>query len=488
MAQAPGFNNIYQTEHPRNFLYQLLIDNDTIVGLGTAYNDSTNWDAGLLLTKFDSNGVLINHSIIIDSTGGSYFIDRTWGNILKTDDGGYIFTATPEGYEYPIVIKTDHDFNVIYKQNYIDSAIIGYATVKLKKTLNGYLLFGAAYYPSTSFDGFIRKIDEAGNTLWLKYYGFVGLDENVLDIEHINDSTYLIATVEGLNTTSARSSLKVIDALGGVLEQWHSEPEPEVGYFRNIITVNDNYIMTYGLSQVQVLPNGTQVLKSAISKFDYNLTPQWTKLYGRKVSLNSELRFFDFDKTLDGNYVATGRISYPIIDFANSTGWLMKFSPDGDSIWWRLDTAILAPALYGNLHSLISSGILSSGSIVSGGTVEKGSEKHIWLIKVTNDGCLDTLYCGLVNALEEGQKANIAVRAFPNPATAYLEVDYSPMQGQAAKLYLSNFLGRWVGVFELDSYSTRHQIPLDGLPNGQYFYSILKDGQRVSTGKFIKLE
>jgi len=101
---------------------------------------------------------------------------------------------------------------------------------------------------------------------------------------------------------------------------------------------------------------------------------------------------------------------------------------------------------------------------------------------------MDTLYCGLVSGVKETLRINDSVKVFPNPATTYLDVEYSPVQGQVAKFYLTDILGSKAGVYELDSYANQHRIPLDGFPIGQYFYAILEDGMRVFSGKFVKIE
>lgn len=172
----------------------------------------------------------------------------------------------------------------------------------------------------------------------------------------------------------------------------------------------------------------------------------------------------------------------------------MKFSPEGDSIWSRQDTSDVLPVSNFNEHVLGGVGVLSSGSIVAGGYVTKtegqNQSSYIWLIKVSNDGCLDTLYCGLVSGVEEGERlsTDYGINMYPNPARGYLNLSYHASNTKNANLQITNLLGAKVKDFKLDVLVELHQIPLVGLPNGQYFYSILEDGQRVFSGKFVKME
>lgn len=93
----------------------------------------------------------------------------------------------------------------------------------------------------------------------------------------------------------------------------------------------------------------------------------------------------------------------------------------------------------------------------------------------------DSIY---VSSTEPKRPLEFAV--FPNPTDGMITVE-GEEYGSDLVFEVHDFFGRVVKRIDLGYSSTRHQIPLDGLPNGQYFYCILKDGQRVSTGKFIKL-
>lgn len=490
---APGFNLRMTSDYYNTKLYKICIDNDTIVGLGTGSLDSTGLETGIVLIKFDTFGNILHSKLIQDTLIGPFPLNIRYGSLLKTPDNGYIMNIIPFLFAYPVIVKTDHEFNLEFIKKYEDSVGQDFMLAELKTVSDGYLLHGSLRRSNGKSDGYVRKIDFNGGSVWYKNLGVFDSSETVVDLKVVNDSVYAVAMVRNIIQSmfngSARSLIKYLNKDGEIIQEWASGSEPEIGYLRDVLFVGTDYLLLYGMYVDSVTFNGTYVFKSTISKLDSDFNVLWVKHYGRPVSLSSEMMFYNFERTIDNNFIGVGvTFIEPVASQILDCGWLMKFSEEGDSIWSRLDLSDLNPVQPSNNNRLGGVGVLSSGSIIAGGYAEKWPDSYIWLIKVTNDGCLDTLYCGLVNTVEEGPKANINVRAFPNPATAYLEVDYSPMQGQAAKLYLTNLLGRRVGFFELDSYSTRHQIPLDGLPNGQYFYSILKDGQRVSTGKFIKLE
>ncbi len=84
-------------------------------------------------------------------------------------------------------------------------------------------------------------------------------------------------------------------------------------------------------------------------------------------------------------------------------------------------------------------------------------------------------------------KKSLEFTVFPNPSAGMITLEIERPTFELV-FEVRDILGRVAKRVDIGNSSTQHQIPLDGLPNGQYFYSILEDGQRVSAGKFIKLE
>ncbi len=490
-SQAPGFNLRLITQYPNSQVYKVLVENDTIVTLGIGYKDTINWERGLMLMKFDTLGSLLQAAHVPDTLFGGpnpLLLHIRWGSILSTPDNGYLMNVVPYLFEYPVLLKTDHDFNIEFIKSYPDTSGHNYQLNDIISIPDGYLLFGAYHRWNDQPNGYILKINLAGDAVWVSTHGSLTFSETVNDIEMINDSMFAVALIKSLTSTSSLSSVKIINQHGEVLQTWNSEPEPEIGYLRDILWAAEDGLLTYGLYVAETLPpNNTKLVKSTLSRLDEDFNVEWSRHYGNRVSLSSEVMFYDFEHTIDGNYISAGKsfMTLPNNGPSYGRGWLMKFSPEGDSIWSRQDTSDVMPVHFLNKHVLGGVGVLSSGSIVAGGYVTKGQEDYVWLIKVTNDGCIDTLYCGLVSGTEEMPSAGeeLEVSVYPNPANEVVYIQVPVISGKAyMEISVFDLSGQQRKVLFADTESDM-TLPVYDLPSGIYFISIKLPDGRVRYGK-----
>ena len=167
-----GFNLAKDVGFPKNQFYDLLVDNNTIVGYGLGFNNSIEWQQGLVLSKFDTLGNLLLSKIILHPPGDFYSIDKAWGKIIKTSDGGYAMTSAPFYSNSAVLIKTNENFEVEFIKEYPDTVNLSNYFYKLLETPEGYLLYGSIQRPDYYTDGFIRYVDKQGETVWFKYFEF----------------------------------------------------------------------------------------------------------------------------------------------------------------------------------------------------------------------------------------------------------------------------------------------------------------------------
>ncbi len=444
----PGFNLRLTSEFSNTKLYQLLIDNDTIIGLGTSEDSLTGFVSGITLMKFDTLGNLLTAKLLQDTLIGPNPLFIRWGSLLKTPDGGYIMNVIPFLFAYPVILKTDKDFNIEFIKYFEEPETFDYFQCELKSLNDGYILHGVLFRPNGLGDGFVRKLDLTGETVWMKVFGAYNKNESIVDVKVKNDSTYVVSMVkEATSPTSSFSSIVIIDQYGNELQTWNSEPEPEIGYIRGVLSANDGGYFVYGLHVEEILPSppfDTKLVLATFSKLDEDFNLEWIKKYGKKADLSSEVMFYNFVETIDEEYIGVGKTSLPQGDTTSiSTGWLMKFSKEGDSIWSRLDLSDLSPHTDSDRHALGGVGVLSSGSIIAGGYAERWPDSYIWLIKTTNDGCIDTLYCGLVSGTQsEPPKAQQPVSIYPNPASNLLHLTITDMAALPYSLSVVDMSGR----------------------------------------------
>ncbi len=367
---------------------------------------------------------VLQADVLVDSLGDLYSIDKYWGKIIKTADG-YAMTAAPYYRNSAVLIKVNRALQVEFIKEYPDSVNLSNYFYLLTETPQGYLLFGTIQRPDYYGDGFIRYVDKQGETIWFQYLANSNYTNNILDVRTISDSLYVgvmfseVKPYSPVKLGSGTTSIFYINLAGEKTRFWESKPEPEIGYLSKIVSADADGLLLFGVYPAAVVGT-TRLLQPTLSKLDTNFQVQWVRHFGYIGSANADVEFRRIDRTVDGQYVGLGETIVGINDSSTTdAGWLYKFSPSGDSIWER---AILppVPVVYTNGGFFGGGGVLSSGSIVAGGSANDGNKLYCWLVKVSNDGCLDTLYCQ--STAVGGPAGEIPVAElllFPNPARGY---------------------------------------------------------------------
>jgi len=484
----PGFNIIVETAHPQNHFLDMLVDNDTIVGYGVAFSDTVEWKQGLLLAKMDSSGALVKTNFILDSLGDVLTLDKFYGKIITTADGGYAMTAAAYFRNSAFLIKVNRDLEVEFIKEYPDTINLSNYVYRLAEIEGGFLLYGSIQRPNFLDQGFIRRVDHYGTTVWFEYYGNPNTSNGIMDIKVLNDSTFIAGSVE--NTTSSvfsssRTIFRILDMQGNELQYWASNPDPDIGYLRKVFPLDDGGYLTYGVYVVEYLSPTYKVVQSAVARLDADFQVTQVHHYGLKGSLAASIRLWDVEQLPDGNFIGAGQSGIKIPgEPGKSAGWLMKFSPQGDSIWSRYDRAPFQDDI-GTGHYYGGAGVLSSGNIIAGGGVENGAIQFIWLVKVTTDGCLDTLFCGLVDVGEVVPVPAAEVKVYPNPASGVIHLDADG--STLSEVRLLDLIGREVYSWKNGNGlrgTVALQIP-EHIAAGVYFLSIETSGHRRAHKKLI---
>ncbi len=466
----------------------MIVVNDTIIGYGMAQADTIGYQQGVILVKVDSSGNLVKSNVIVDSSGDLLSIDKSWGKITAAQDGGYAMTTAPLVSNSAWLVKVDSELEVEFIKEYPDTVNASNFWYSILEIDGGYILYGSIQDPDLVLRPFVRRVDENGEIVWHKYFGDPNFWGNVLDVDILDDSTLVVGSAEHTtfeigSSAPAKTVIRYLNLNGDIIDSWESEPDPDIGYLRKINVTGDNGIIIYGKSIVDVTSQGVKIVQPTLSKLNGDFEIEWVKRYGRTGSLGSQVNFLDIEPTPDGNFIAAGESIVEINGDKRASGWLMKFSPEGDSIWSRHD---LPPfqSLNLNDHFFGGVGVLSSGSIVAGGSATEQGQRYIWLVKVTADGCLVTLYCGLVPTYETVPEVEVAV--FPNPCRELVYVELKDYLPKNVKIVLYDAIGQRYKVQPL--LAGRNTIWLDGLQAGLYFYEIRESGALLKSGKLVKME
>jgi hypothetical protein len=467
-GQSGTYNMATSLPYPRSNFEQFIVIEDTLIGYGTCFNNDTEWKQGVVVAKLDSSGNILKHNFILDAQGDLLATDKAWGNIIHTADGGYAAIAATVGRKSAFLIKLDHDLQVEFIKEYPDTVNLSNYFYKLLETPEGYLLYGSIQRPDYYGDGFIHHVDKLGETIWFKYVDHTDYSNGVVSLQRLSDSLYIYGMVNGVTPSSSNSSLHLIDINGDILKSWITPPEPEIGYLRKIIPLPNDDILIYGLMVVETINNSKRV-QPTLSKLDSSFQTKWISHFGHIGSLNASVMLWDFTPTIDGHYIGAGEtLVKDGNDPTRRVGWLYKFSTDGDSIWERKINAPFLPLYFTNSGFFAGVGVLNSGSIIAGGSTNEGNTQYCWLVKVTNDGCLDTLFCQPVSTVVQPDNKPFQVDIYPVPASSYFNIQ-SPVE--ISQVTVINALGKLV----LKRQNVGKFITIDlptSLPAGIYFVEI----------------
>jgi hypothetical protein len=344
---------------------------------------------------------------------------------------------------------------------------------EIESITSGFILYGSIQRPNFKINPFVRRVDSQGTTIWFNYYGDYNKTASVVNLKIINDSVMVAAIVEDVGTNSARSKLVFIDmGEGNILDVWNSEPQPEIGYLRKVIPIaGGGGFITYGVYVTEITPNGTRMVQSTLARLSADFELLWVEHFGEIAPLGG-IGFWDIEQTLDGYYVGAGESNIFIPnESALSTGWLLKFTEYGDMLWERKDMGPY-PENYINGHYFGGVGVLSSGNIVAGGTARKVNTNYIWLVKVTTDGCMDTILCEPITGIvERAKKEGVEMKVYPNPASQEISIE---LQNSNTDYFITiyNARGEKVASLPANSSSAKTVISVAHFSPGIYFLEL----------------
>ena len=188
---------------------------------------------------------------------------------------------------------------------------------------------------------------------------------------------------------------------------------------------------------------------------------------------------------LDGHYLLVGQrtrygdLTQPSTDWG---GWLYKFSAQGDSIWSRADNVppgITSTGAFG----YAAAGVLSSGSIIASGEGNIDNKYVGWVVKVSPDGCLDTLFCHTVGVHDLAFQGTIEI--FPNPANQSITIERMNPESESQIQIIDLGLGRILKTAWLRAGEKSTTFDVSNLPNGVYSLVVLNKETTLQRFKLI---
>ncbi|MBV6442713.1 MAG: T9SS C-terminal target domain-containing protein [Haliscomenobacteraceae bacterium CHB4] len=482
-----GFNKTYGLEPDLigSTFMNILLDHDTIVLFGSAYPSNPPIIQGLLFVKMDTLGNVLLQKFYPDPDLDKYAAAPNY-EIIKTSDGGYALTGETLIGREGVLVKLSHEGDIEFYKKYPPALTSSYR--KVLELENGYLIAGYLQMQDYNIEIFVMKTDKQGNMIWQKTYG----EANTIDIMGsiiTKDGNHFIigaskATDPNIPITSAwgRSHIIVIDSLGNVIDDWLGETNKETG----IVGLNklpDGWL--YATRTYEVLNPWEWGSYCKIVRRDDNYNLVWEKIVSTTAYYVNVM--VDIKPTPDGNWIAAGEWVTPSPSFPPNPddqylpAFTYKFTTDGDSLWSRQDTIFwhTADTVCSSPVKTGGVAVLPSGSIITAGYTDRYCTAPVrsfgWVIKMSKDGCMDTLCVTTSLNILPNLKNNITV--YPNPTSGIVYMDNC----QNCTVEVFNVLGNLV----FQQQSQPDQLNLSGLPDGMYVIK-MSNGKTNHSKKIIK--
>jgi hypothetical protein len=312
----------------------------------------------------------------------------------------------------------------------------------------------------------------------------------------INDNKYIFIlwsdTGKNANDPDCFYTIYIIDNQGNTIKSWRTKNrDPDYYHINKIVSATENEILISGQKFINFYSTNDRNFSPYIAAFNSDFQVKWQKLYGIKSNAESRNTLYAIVAPPDGNYIGVGSMGiteYLIQQKSKLWAWLYKFTSQGDELWSRIiDSPYDFPKNITKKAGILNDvAVLSSGSIVAVGQVAVGNTTYGYLVKMTSEGCLDTLFkCDKTIATKDEVIDNQKpVRIFPNPAQHNVIVQLNDNQ-TGTNIYLKDLSGRILTKTSVNPLDIEQVLPLGILQNGLYLLEIQAKDKQATFHKLI---
>jgi len=366
-----------------------------------------------------------------------------------------------------------------YESNYRSMVIHG-----ITELHHEYYIVGLVQTPNFDVDVFLQKIDSSGNKIWEKTYGVSSKDETGRAAIIEDDGLTIMVSESFDNTPNIKNDTRYwirfmhVDTSGTIIRDWREEVSGEEGWSGTLLKYRDDYIYTCNTigDEIGIGPlTGGQIVRRDSS---FNLV--WRKKLGDPDSPFTGLGDMIF--STDSCLLVTGQNVDSSMTF--NAARILKIGLDGNVIWELRDTGYAFP----DGQSLnFMEGIASSScnSIYAVGyTYKSASFYEGLLLKVTGDGCVDTI-CTTTDIENLIRLKEQKISIFPNPMQDELSIVMDDALSPDATVSIYNAMGYLVFSGRMDG--SKKVIDVSEWPGGMYVIRVEADGVMMGSVKVVKV-
>ncbi len=423
-----GFKKVFDFNEAGLVFSSMEYNGDHTVSI---YGNLINQDLeyGLLFASFDTLGNLLNYHVKYDSLGDIPTLLYPNSFIRLSDGSGFAGIGTYFFRETGFLAIYNNDGTIRNFIEYNDKETLSDFYIEIFEVSDGFFILGDKQLQDGYSRIFLMKTDKEGTKLWEKRYGLPPPRRNAFgSIIKVTNNEYIVG---GASTTIPpfpqivynTSNFYTIDRLGNLKSSWASQPSTtDMGVGYGMYRTQNGGII-YSTNELQFKsPINVYERKLKIIERDSHFNILNEKSYGQFHPSNL-LR--NLKKLTTGDYLVLGQRTIrkkpppPYTYTGLLMGSLLKVTAAGDSIWNYLDTAFIFASNL--LYDAIE---LPSGNIITCGysRTTNPPKDWAWLVKVSKDGCVDTIRCITVSNFES-PIALEKIKIYPNPTSDMVYLD-----------------------------------------------------------------
>ncbi len=458
------------------------------------------------------------------------------GKIIQTSDSGYVVAGTTVS-GFPTLIKLNQNGDTLWTRKGIQlTPFNAIDLTSMTETLDKGLLLNY----SGSLSSILTKTDSAGNVMWSKTFGTLGIRIYLGNIVTKADSSFIaVASYDSIVQTTSVINISSTGIIQGI---------KVMNYANQIAPTSDGGYIIQGF-------NGNNC---SLTKLDANENITWSKVY-TESDPDAFFRLGFVSETNGGGFIFGGGIfsngdniylmktdsvgnqtwsyNYSLPDFtardgcvnpdggatifysnaANSVGKSFMVDSTGTVTWTRqyvqnIDFAASAPTIDGGYIACFfgtdairviktnslgatscndapatqsrnglfwSTATGSTATTLRTCTTTVVNEAFTGRVVVSNDACAIT---GIINP-----KENTGIQLYPNPASESFTIELdAQFQFAGARFLMFDCLGNKVREENITQQKTT--ISKNNLAPGIYFWQILNEAESLGSGKIIVQE
>ncbi len=436
-------------------------------------------DTGLLeVTKYIGN----NENYFYPARPGSFYVHQN--SLFFAGNKAYFSPYHVAG----LLVKLTPDLDTIWTSEYLAEKSLPYDSSQIINNMgvctdNGFVFTGELYFGQQPSQVALLKVDSLGSQKFIKYFGVTGLNAGYSVIQ-TSDGGYAIGGFWYIPGSSVYTGDPIViktDSLGN--KEWEKNLGGQYldGTAWLSLNTQGNIIVACDIAD-SMLGDDQPFNRTYVSEIDNNGNIIWNNIIGQSVVYNflKHIRCLD-----DGSIILCGTV---LTDFPHMTGWVLKLSDVGDSLWYRQYDYLAGYASENNLFDIIPTG--DNGYLACGFVLPRPPDtgtKDIWLLKLDSMGC-DTPGCdpsvGISPVWHHAPDPQ-HLHIFPNPATSIVTVRPSFFVARSS-VFIYDIYGRKQDEIIISKGQEQTRIDVLSYPDGVYIVVLKDQNKVVARGKFVK--